>query len=178
MKEKIKPIYSELQGYLSQIPNKSDSYAQELWNQPNKAIDELITISGKDYSRFKTSPLQGQLGQFIRVESIRTNLGGLISKLYGEYFSDEQPPFSGMPSTIINQTQTQNQSINILLEIQEKIISEIPNHKEGTKERTFLEKVKSTLPNIKTTTDIFSNILKIGSELGLHISDIIKLLHF
>jgi len=84
-----------------------------------------------------------------------------------------------MPSTVIQQTQNQNQtqSISILLEIQEKIISEIPKHEEGSKERTFLEKVKSILPSIKTVTDIISSILKIGSELGLSASDMHKLLY-
>ena len=53
---KIRPIYSELQGYLSQMPTVSTSRAKELWLQPNKAIDELTEISGKDYSRFKTNP--------------------------------------------------------------------------------------------------------------------------
>ena len=123
--------------------------------------------------------MAGQFGSFVRMFEYRARLGGLISRLHGEYFSDEQPPFSGMPSTVIQQTQNQNQtqSISILLEIQEKIISEIPKHEEGSKERTFLEKVKSILPSIKTVTDIISSILKIGSELGLSASDMHKLLY-
>ena len=178
-KEKIRPIYSELQGYLSQMPNHGFSSSEELWKRPNEAVDELINISGKqEYTRFKIATLNGDIGPFIRVESARTNLGGLISRLHAEYFFDEQPPFSGMPQTVINQNQSQNQnqSISIVLEIQEKIISEIPKHKEGSKERSFLEKVKSALPSIKTITDIISTILKIGSELNLSAQEIHNIL--
>jgi hypothetical protein len=60
--------------------------------------------------------------------------------------------------------------------MQEKIISEIPKHKEGTKERTFLEKLKSALPSVKSITDILSAALKIGANIGLDPATIHKLL--
>ena len=83
-----------------------------------------------------------------------------------------------MPNTVINQQQSQNQvqSVNILLELQEKIIDEIPKQKEGSNERNFLEKLKSVLPSIKTGTDIAANVLKIGSEFNLDPLVITKLL--
>ncbi|OGF65120.1 hypothetical protein A2Z53_03465 [Candidatus Giovannonibacteria bacterium RIFCSPHIGHO2_02_42_15] len=59
--------------------------------------------------------------------------------------------------------------------MQEKILSEILKHPEGSKERKFLDKIKSALPSLKTATDIISSILKIGSEFGLNASDISKL---
>lgn len=186
MKNKIRPIYSELQGYLSQAPSgdKGLIFEESIWNQHNQTIDELNAVSGKNYDRYKVEVKNINWNRtpkcVIDSQSYRIKLGGLISRLHGEYFSDEQPPFSGMPTTVINTTQSQNQSqsISMLLEIQERVISEIPNYKPETGERKFLEKVKSILPSIKTGTDILSSILKIGSEFGLHTSDIVKLLHF
>ena len=185
MKDKIRPIYFELQGYLSQAPEKGGLiFDNQLWIQYNQTIDELEKITSKKYDRYiihpETKDFLKEPKQVIAIQVYRTILGGLISRLHGEYFSDEQPPFSGMPTTIINATQSQNQSqsVGMLLEIQERVISEIPNHKPETGERKFLEKVKSMLPSIKTGTDILSSILKIGSEFGLSPSDITKLLHF
>lgn len=185
MKEKIRPIYSELQGYLSQAPpigehGNATTSDDTLWRQFNVTIEELNKISGEDFNKFRVTGMQmGSFNsQFIYVSNYRQKLGGLISHLHAKYFSDELPPFSGMPSTIINQTQAQNQSISIILNMQEKILSEISKHPEGSKERTFLEKIKSVLPTMKTGMDILSNILKIGSELGLNASEIHKTLHF
>jgi phage terminase small subunit len=63
-----------------------------------------------------------------------------------------------------------------VLELQEKIISEIYKHKEGSKERGFLEKLKAALPAVKTITDILASALKIGAEMGLDPATIHKLL--
>jgi len=57
-KEDIRPIYSELQGYLSQAPNGkieliTYTKGKGLWEQVNETIDELSKITGNDYSRFK-----------------------------------------------------------------------------------------------------------------------------
>lgn len=184
MKNKIRPIYSELQGYLTQAPpigehGNTTTSDDTLWKQFNITIDELNIITGKAFTKFKVIKIErGQNGQYIKVSNYRQKLGGLISHLYGEYFSDEQSPFSGMPSTIINQNQSQNQSqsLSIILELQEKIINEIPKHKEGTKERNFLEKFKPGLSTIKSVTDILSLALKIGADFGLDPATIRRLL--
>ena len=58
-KEKIRPIYSELQGYLSQtpLPDKSDIiHDASVWKQYNESIDELNEVTTKDYSRFRIEP--------------------------------------------------------------------------------------------------------------------------
>ena len=171
MKEKVRPIYNELQGYLSQAPSPSDQYTttydRVLWTQFNDTVTELRSITGKNYDRYLIRPEPGGDRAYIHYSTYRSSLGGLIARLNGEYFSDEEPPFKGMPNTVINQTQTQSQSISTILEIQEKILSEIPKYAEGTKERTFLEKVKSSLPSLKTGMDIIYSLLKIGADAGL-----------
>jgi hypothetical protein len=75
----------------------------------------------------------------IAVSTYRQKLGGLISWLHGKYFTDEPPPFSGMPSTVIIQVQQQSVSVQMLLDIQTKIDEALTKAK-GEKEQGFLKK--------------------------------------
>ena len=114
MKEQVRPIYSELQGYLSQAParDKGLIFEASIWEQHNQTIDELNTVTGKNYDRYKVEvrsiDWNRTMRRVIDSQSYRIKLGGLVSRLHGEYFSDEPPPFSGMPSTVITQHQIQN----------------------------------------------------------------------
>jgi len=183
MKEKIRPIYEELQGYLSQTPLPKEPYDSSddssLWEQYNQAIEELNNISGKNYDRFRITPLSGGDGYtFIRLLVYRNKLGGLISRLYGEYFSGEPAPFSGKPGTVITQTQQQSQSfqIQMLLEVQSKIDEKIPKFDKGSKERGFLEKIKGSLASVRNVAELISLLLKTGRDIGLTVDQILNIL--
>ena len=56
MKEKLRPFYSELNGYLSQAPiveKQSDLITDEdVWTQYNKTVNSICNISQEDLSRF------------------------------------------------------------------------------------------------------------------------------
>jgi hypothetical protein len=82
-------------------------------NQVNQAIDELNSVSGENYDRFKIDsemePDDDPLFSAFDIVEFRFTLNGLILRLYGEYFFNEPPPFSGTPSTVIVRTQEQNQ---------------------------------------------------------------------
>ncbi len=182
MKDQVRPIYSELQGYLSQAPSFKDqpwTTEQSIWNQYNGTVDELNKVFDQEhkYDRFKIIP--SRRGDFISIDmaDYRNKLGGLISRLHAEYFSDEPAPFSGMPSTIITQHQVQNQStyVQILLDIQSKIDEKLKEHKDGSKEKTFLEKIKSSLSKVGNISDLLSLILKTGVDAGLTIEQVWKL---
>lgn len=186
MKEKVRPIYSELQGYLSQAPEATSGRERiyddtSLVNQLNSSIQELEQLTQKDYSRYKervqSTPWNRSVRQYFDLLSYRSKLGGLISRLYGEYFSDELAPFSGMPSTIINQHQSQNQTthVQILLDFQSKIDEKIKDYAEGSKEKTFLEKIKGALSRVGNITELFNLILRTGKDIGLTIDDVFKI---
>lgn len=181
-KEDIRPIYSELQGYLSQAPEEAKIqliYDKNLWDQANQAIDELSRISGEDYNRFKMTPgrLRSSARLTIEVGTYRTKLGGLISRLHAEYFSDEPTPGSGTPSTVFSQTQQQSQSfqIELLLQIQSKIDEKLHKFEEGSKERTFLEKLKGSLSSVKNIVGLIALLTKMASECGLTIEQLKEL---
>ncbi len=186
MKDQIRPIYSELQGYLSQAPEATSSRERiyndtSLVNQLNSSIQKLEQLTKKDYSRYKervqTTEWNRGTRQFFDLLSYRSKLGGLISRLYGEYFSDELAPFSGMPSTIINQYQSQNQTthVQILLDFQSKIDEKIKNYTDGSKEKTFLEKIKRALSKVGNVTDLLTLILKTGKDISLTLDDVFKM---
>jgi len=181
-KDEIRPIYLELQGYMSQAPSESTAtlFDASIWEQYNQAIDELNEVTGKNYDRFKpnvrTDPMRDPRPA-IRTSSYRQKLGGLIARLHGEYFQDESPPFGGTPSTVIQQTQSQEQSvqIQILLDIQSKIDEKLPEYEEGSEEKTFLEKVKSSLKSVRNVTDLVRLILQTAKDVGLSIDKVSEL---
>lgn len=181
IKNKIRPLYSEFQGYLSQAPtstNSTDSiYDEAIWNQYNDALKLLSEVVEKDYSRFRIDPQRSKHGSssYIRVDTYRQKIGGLISNLHGEFFSDETPPFSGMPSTIITQTQQQSVSVQILLDIQSKIDEILPKVKSGSKEESFLNKFKGVLSSISNVNQLVSKFMKLAHEFGLNIQDILAM---
>lgn len=188
MKNKIRPIYRELQAYLAQAPaltsNSGTTRDRTLWTNFNGLIDELNTVTGENWDRFKISDIKhGQVTQrstpyqYILVSEYRSKVNGLIERLYGMYFSDEPAPFGATPGTIINQNQSQNQvtHVQILLEFQSKLDEKLREYGDGTKEKTFLEKVKSTLSGIGNVADLVSLILRTGKDIGLTLEQISKI---
>lgn len=109
--ENIKIIYEQLKGYLSQTPTEG-GVTLGMVNQVNQAIDELNSVSGENYDRFKmdseVEPDDEPMYSAFDIVEFRFTLSGLILRLYGEYFSNEPPPFSGPQSPVIIQTQEQN----------------------------------------------------------------------
>ena len=143
------------------------------------SIDELNKVSGENYDRFKIQPKTTGGGSVLMgIIPYRSKLGGLISRLHAEYFSDEQPPFSGMPTTIISQTQQQSQSfqIELLLQIQSKIDEQLSKLEAGdTKKRNFLEKVKGALKSVRDSTGFVALLLTTAREVGLNIKELLEL---
>lgn len=180
LKDKVRPIYSELQGYLSQAPIIKESYDttddKSLWQQFNNTIDELNSITGKDYSKFRITPLREQ-SEYIRISEYRTKVSGLISRLHAEYFTGELAPFSGSPATIITQNQTQQQSMHLvmLLEVQSKIDEKLNKNEVEGEEKNFLQTLKSALSTVKDTTQLVQLILSTAKSFGITLDQLSKI---
>lgn len=183
MLEKIRPIYSELQGYLSQAPTFSESngvtYDRSLWEQLNLIVDELSSITDVDYNRFKivSIPSSHSGPGFIRTSEYRSKLNGLICKLHAEYFNSEPAPFSGSQNSL-NITQNQQQSahaqIVMLLEFQELINSKLTQATDD-KEKSFLESMKSKLRDVKSLGELIQILVSTAKAFGLSIGDLVRL---
>ena len=177
-KEDVRPIYAELQGCLSQAPPGKDKNgvsrapSDVILEHFNHVIDELNNVSNEDNNRFKL-----RTGGWTDSLTYRTKLSGLISRLHGQYFSDEVAPFSGMPSTVITQTQQQSQSfqVELLLQVQSKIDEQLHKLEPGDKKRSFLEKVKGALKSVRNTAELIALILATGQEFGLTFEELKEL---
>ena len=154
------------------------------FNRAEKEIKSFITHQPNNvnllYTVYKdlNGPNSLKPGQFVKVNNFKIQASGLISRIYGKYFADEKNPLDGSPSTIINTTQTQNQSIKveIAVEMTELISQKILEHKEGSTERTFLEQIRDGLKTGKNIVELINLILSTGSQLGLTTAAILQLL--
>ncbi|HUW21133.1 MAG TPA: hypothetical protein VMW41_00520 [Candidatus Bathyarchaeia archaeon] len=181
MKENVRPIYEELQGYLSQAPTiKEVSYLRDrpLWEQFNRCLDELVNITKNDYTRFRLTPIPDGDSQYVLNTEYRSKLNGLIMNLHAKYFKDEQSPFSGTPGVVVSQSQQQAQSVQVamLMEFQSTLDKRLYGSKLGKKEKSFLEKVKKALPTVKTATELVKLVITIAKSCGLEIAEVIKTL--
>lgn len=108
MKEKIRPIYNELQGYLSQAP-KNNLTSNEIWEQTNETIDELNKITEtNEYEKFKIKSFTNNWQpseQIVDISSYKQKLAGLINRLHGQFFNNEASPSNSSHGTSINVTQ-------------------------------------------------------------------------
>lgn len=186
MDKKIRFIYLELQGFLKELPAlNSDKSAiirdSGVWESYHQKISDLNALTGNDYNNSKVCIKNTQDGfrdpYYISLTELRFKLAGIISRLYAEFFSDERNPLDGSPTTLINNSQNQNQSlqIEIALEISDLISNKIDKFEDGSKEKTFLEQVKNSLKSGKGVVDLISSILKTGSQIGLTTAEILKL---
>lgn len=175
---KIKPLYGELIGYLSQAPTlKEAGYLRDssLWEQIHTCIDQLNNLTGQDYSRFKMTIKPSDLGGYVENMEYRSKLNGLIMNLHAQYFSDESAPFSGGPTTIFQQSQQQTAQNQIILitEFQTLIDKRLYGSEDiEPKEKTFLEKLKSVLPAIKTAAELVLQVITIAKSLGLDMGQV------
>jgi len=182
MKEKIRPVYQELQGYLSQTPIPQAPYEsigdESIWNQLNQSIDELNEVTGKDYSKFKVYASKGMTGESINIAAYRSKLGGLIDRLHAEYFVDEPKPFSSTPTTIISQGQFQEQSTQVfmLLEVQEKILKRLSDENTTLEEKNFLKKLKENLGSVRSVVELIGLILSTARAMNINLDSLINLL--
>lgn len=95
IKEELKPIVAELKSYLEHLPKDApfDEIIEEpqIWEQYNASVDSICKITGKNYSTFSVETIKenGIVLPLVRLAAYRQKLGGLISRLEIEYFSDK-----------------------------------------------------------------------------------------
>lgn len=175
IKNKIKPLYGELIGFMAQAPNAPYMRDSGLWNHFHGLIEQLSQLTGNNYERFKLTVHPDGHSPYVRGNEYRSSLNGLIMNLYSSYFSSENQPFSGSPQTVVSQNQTQNQevSVTMIMEFQSFIDKQLyGNESLSSKEKSFLQKLKESLPSIKTTVELVSAILSLAKTFGLDIDQV------
>ena len=179
IKLRVRAIYSELIGYLSQCPiakNPSDIFANSSpWKQHNAAILELKAVTGEDYDRFVIKPEYLNGHEIVHIVTYRQALGGLIRRIHGTHFSDEAAPFTPTPQTVVSQSQHQTQSVQMLLDFQSKIDQELRNVPGDQKKEGFLKECKQQLGHVKDVNDLVKLMITTARQFGLNLADLIAL---
>ena len=182
MKDKIRPIYSELQGILHQAPEKDQSIYNEdkrLWEKFNELLDSLKTITNDgSYESSKLVPIHGDGYSYVSGQMYRTNISGLILKLHGTYFSDERPPFSGPEPANVTQTQFAAQSQNVSVEVAVQIgmdLQKALEKAETPEEKSFIEGLKSKIGTVKSYADFLLLVVSTAQAYGITLENIEKL---
>ncbi len=182
---KIRPIYEELLGCLSEAPSGSDGPVitnSGVWEPYHATIDELNRITRNDYKKYRVNIRSGHdeggFWQQVDVCEYRSKISSLISRLHGQYFPTDTSPLSSSPGMIINQVQQQSQTIyvQIAMELAEQLGRKERDFKEGSKERGFIDRakgyLKSATTGVTSMAHLITALLKMAKECGLSIEDV------
>jgi len=185
IQEELRPVYQELQGILSQTPQPSQPMQEAFtdsstWTQVNGAITEVIKITGNaDYERMKIIPQERVGSGFVMIYTFRLKLGSIIDRLHAKYYAEEVRPFSGGPTQVIQQTQSQDQStevrVSMLVEMQERITEKLRDDKITPDERSFLEQLKSSVKGAKSVIELIGMVITLASQMGIDLTSLSNL---
>lgn len=172
---RIKSIYGDLKGLLSQIPlaQTISTVDEFLVIQFNQAIDNLTTISGTDYTTYKV-PLSKQLPDWPEKypsDIFRAQLGRVISKLEQEFGFDKETQMQSPGIVIFNKNENEismkiNYSIN-------ELIDKSPTEESKTKLKQLDDELKKETKNWDVIKNIIIWILNFSKELFLEVIPII-----
>lgn len=112
--QRIKSIYGEVFGLLSQLPLAKDSYytARQVVDQYNQAVEDLGGLTASDYSRFRLANTDLADGRDYITTVVRTRMGALTKRLEEE-FGLGSTQSAGHQTIVVTQTNNQTVSISV-----------------------------------------------------------------
>lgn len=161
----IRPIYTELQGILLQIPKDDDDLYDEDVQPLIDSIRELISVTNESlYDRY--CPVK--VDNSFNARETRIKLAALIMRMYGQYFPTEEQPFSGKPAISVNQYQSQKQELNASFAyvINNKLDQAIESAENKDDKKVF-EKIKNAIQTAKDLGDVAKTIAEVATALGM-----------
>src|SRR5579864_7584979 len=155
--KEILGVYKELKGILASMESENSWFIDNGFAEhANVVIDRAgsTCIEIRDINSYKLNEDVLRDGRvIIHTIQAKQKLNSLIGRIEGVYGLEDTKTNNGN-TFIQNQLQTQSQNLSVILDVHEKILTELPKHAQGTAERTFLEKLKEALPTIKNVTEI------------------------
>jgi len=176
IKERVRPYYGQLISLLDQMPGGNEHYnnsvyVSEIKDQLSDVIARLKEITGEDYSAFaiKSEPASGGREPLAKLISIKAQLAGLLGRLGGKYFSDEQKASAPGTHLILTQSQSTNQSVNISIvdEMSHVLSKKSGNYVSGSKEGKFIEKLKESLGTVQSISQLILAITSLATKIGI-----------
>lgn len=175
----LMPVYGELRGFLKQS-NAIQEHEIGIVEQFNSAVDELQSVTGEDYARFKvqirTAHRTMPNRRYFHQNEYRTNVSGLVGRLHAKYFQDETDPLGTAPSTVISQQQHTQIQVQIAVEVTSAIEQALAKNP-SEKEKSFLQAIKERLSTVKSAAGLIAMIATEAKAHGIGVDDLVKLFH-
>lgn len=178
MKDKIRPIYQELKGMLSQAPVGGYIHESEksLWERSNQLAEKLVEITkDEDYKSFFINPKYDEHGYTtMSISLYRGKISGLISKLFGSFFSEEAEPFSGSPSTVISQNNNQVVTTQLFVQLGIELKTALEKA-DSENEKSFINKITEKIGLVKNYIDFLLLTLSTAQAFGIGLDRVLVL---
>lgn len=171
MKSKIKPIYGELKGVLSEAPKGGQLLHEpyhSLWERFNKLVGKLKEITeDEDYISYQLKPRHMEnWGWCVESDEYRAKVNSLITRLHATYFDQEPEPFSGIPTNVTNVSQSQNVSVQVYVELGMQLQA-ATKKAETPQEKSFIEGLKDKISTVKSFVDFGLLMATLANQYGI-----------
>lgn len=174
--KQINSLYGELAGLLSQLPlaEKSRWVSKSTGDLYNSTVDELIKLSGTEYSRLKLS--DGDTSEYssndddFDTANLRVKLGALVKRLEEEYGFNRNASTGNSAPVIV--TVNQNQEVTLTVTPIQQIIDSTDDS-EVRKELNELKTILETTKDPEKTSGILNKIQKISWEVFIKVLPIV-----
>lgn len=173
---RIKSIYGDIKGLLSQIPLATTTGVidQFIVSQFNQTLDTLTRLAETDFSHYKvpeTQQVEAWPGKF-DTNSVRAQVGRVISRLEQEY-SFGQTEQSATPPGIVIFNKNQNEiSLQINYTIND-LINQSSDEESKSKLRELREELEKPNKNWEKIKNVLIWIINFSKELFIKIIPII-----
>jgi hypothetical protein len=178
-KEKIRPYYEELKSLLDTLPlpdefNKNRLGDFEPVSHLNVVVSLVSAIADENLDRFRF-PYEPQSSSIAPIPDslsvLRGKINTLVGYLYGQFYKDEQAPFSGYPQTINTLTAMQEQTVKVDFRIElQTFLDQRLKDKEfqnDCPERNFIQKLKDVISKAKDAAEVMSAVFTLANKIGL-----------
>jgi hypothetical protein len=178
IKDKVRPLYGELLGYLNKAPeiSKRTIVTSEVYTAGQNLIEEIGQVTGISVDRFRLMPAGKAYINSMDAFNDRYQqaLAGLISRLHAQFFSDEIYPLDAQPGMVIYQTQNQTQTSiqQVMADFSRQLDEKIKEHQDDPEKKGFLEKVKTFAGTAGSIADLLSKVHGLAIQYGLSLNDL------
>ena len=113
-RQRIKSIYSEIDGYLNAFSDKEQVISKEIANNYNQLLVELTEFTQSDFTRHSIKIK----GSYYLISDARMSMSSVASRLRSDYNFNEQNVASSNPIVInVNQNQQMTVSVTAVQEL-------------------------------------------------------------
>ncbi len=163
--------------------NQSTAIKDRSWESYNSLLEKVIVLTKEDsLSDLMIVPDNAGPTPYVMASEFSSKVFRLVNYLYEEYVDDitltypTSPSASRNPTTSpsLSQTFSQNQSTEINIEFNQTltffndaITSAKSEYKEGTKERNFLDTLKTGIQAARSAVDLVKIVLTTSAQYGI-----------